>query len=188
MQYGIVFRPKRGQDISGDAYLIVEVYGAHLIAVADGLGSGEEAAQAARLAMATVGEHAWANLPDILQWCHLALRGTRGAVMGLLKIETEGRQVSYAGVGNIDLRSHSASGFRPFNAYGIIGSRLPDVRTFVGDYEPGDLFVLSTDGITRQFNLDKLPAVRGQSPQSLAQQIVASFGRQEDDMTVLVIA
>lgn len=188
MQFGIVFRPKNGQTVSGDGYVIVAMDGVHVVAVADGLGSGQQAARAARLALATLVEHVWTDLPNIMRQCHLALRGTRGAVMAVLKIDSARRQVSYAGVGNVDLHSQSASGFRPINAYGILGSRLPDVRAFGGAYTPGDVFVLSTDGLTRRFSLDQLPAVQGQPPQTLAEQIAAGFGRPEDDLTVLVVA
>lgn len=187
MEYGIVFRPKAGQYVSGDAYLIADLGGVYLAAVADGLGSGEDAAQAARRAIAIVGENVWEPLPAILRRCHQALHNTRGAVMGILRIEGQSRRVSYAGVGNIDLRSRSASGFQPINAYGILGSRLPEVRACEGVYTPGDLFVLSSDGITRQFNLDRLPMRAGLSPQMLAEQIAASFSRTEDDVTVLVM-
>jgi len=187
MQYGIVFRPKKGQEVSGDGYLILGLDGVFVVAVADGLGSGEDAAHASRLAMATVGEYAWAELPEMLRWCHLALRGSRGAVMSVLKIDRDKDRVSYAGVGNVGFRGLSAADFRPINAYGIIGSRFPSVRAFEGVYTPGDIFVLSTDGITRGFSLDKVSAVRGQPPQVLAEQIAGRFSRQEDDVTVVVI-
>lgn len=188
MQYGVVFRPKAGQAVSGDAYLIMGIDDVCIVAVADGLGSGKEAAIASRQAMMTVSENVWADLPSILRQCHIALRGTRGAVMGVLKIEHERGQASYAGVGNIEFRSHSASSFRPINAYGIVGSRLPYVRAFEGAYAPGDMFVLCTDGIMRQFSLDKLPVAHTQSLQTLAEQIAAGFSRTEDDVTVLVVA
>jgi hypothetical protein len=112
-------------------------------------------------------------------------------VMSVLRIKVDARsgggQVSYAGVGNVDFCSQTANGFRPLNAYGIIGSRFPKVRQFEGVYAPGDLFVLSTDGITRQFNLDKIQPTPGQSPQALAQTIADKFSRLEDDVTVLVV-
>jgi serine phosphatase RsbU (regulator of sigma subunit) len=188
MQYGIVFKPKEGQSVSGDAYLVAELDEMYMTVVADGLGSGLDAAQAAQLAVRTVGEHLWADLPSILRQCHTALRGTRGAVMSLLKIEVDARRVSYAGIGNVNLRSWTAGGFHPINAYGIVGSRWPQVRAFSGAYTPGDMYVLSTDGITRQFGLDRIPGTPGQSLQALAEHIAAHFGRPEDDVTVLVVA
>jgi serine/threonine protein phosphatase PrpC len=184
----MVYRPKAGQSRSGDGYLVAELDGMCLVAVADGLGSGDEAAQAARLALATVGQYMWSNLSEVLQACHQALNRSRGAVMGLLRIKFESRQASYAGVGNVDMRSLSASGFHPINAYGIVGSRFPVVRVFEGTYTPGDVFVLSTDGITRRFSLDKLPAVRGRPPQDVADQIAAEYGTSADDVTVVVVA
>jgi negative regulator of sigma-B (phosphoserine phosphatase) len=192
MRYGVVFRPKTGQRVSGDAYLIIDEGKTCLATVVDGLGSGSEAAHASRLALATVGEQPWAELTDILRQCHLALLGTRGAVMSLLRIEfgagARGGQVSYAGVGNVDFHGQSASNFSAWNAYGIIGSRFPKVQVFQGLYTPGDLFVLSTDGISRQFRLGSFPAARGQPPQVVADKIAEGFGRMEDDVTVLVMA
>jgi serine/threonine protein phosphatase PrpC len=188
---GIVFRPKKGQRISGDAYLVMHLERIYLAVLADGLGSGEAAAKASQQAMMTASQHAWADLPDILQQCHVALRKTRGAVMGLLKItlnKAGGGRVSYAGVGNIGVSAQTAYTFQPFNAYGIVGSRLPKVQVFEGVYTPGDMFALSTDGITRNFQLSKIPAAREQAPQVVAEKIDEGFSRDEDDVTVLVIA
>jgi serine/threonine protein phosphatase PrpC len=188
---GIVFRPKKGQCISGDAYLVMHLERTYMAVLVDGLGSGEAAARASRRAVMTACTHAWADLPYILQQCHLALRKTRGAVMSLLKITLHpvgGERVSYAGVGNIGFSAQSAHSFQPINANGIVGSRLPKVNVFEGVYTPGDVFVLSTDGITRRFNLSQIPEAREQPPQVIAAKIDEGFSREDDDVTVLVVA
>lgn len=188
---GIVFRPKKGQHISGDAYLVMHFERIYLAVLADGLGSGEAAAKASQQAVVAACTHAWADLPDILQQCHLALRKTRGAVMSLLKITLNtggGGQVSYAGVGNIGFSAQAAHSFQPINANGIVGSRLPKVQVFEGVYTPGDMFALSTDGIARRFNLNQIPAVREQPPQVVAEKIDEGFSCDNDDVTVLVVA
>ncbi|MBN1886800.1 MAG: SpoIIE family protein phosphatase [Thermoflexales bacterium] len=188
---GIVFRPKKGQRVSGDAYLVMHLERTYIAVLVDGLGSGEAAAKASHQAVLTTCAHVWAELPDILQQCHLALRRTRGAVMSLLKITlnpTGGGRVSYAGVGNIGFSAQAAHSFQPINANGIVGSRLPKVRVFEGIYTPGDVFALSSDGITRRFNLDQIPAAREQAPQLIAEKIDQDFSRDDDDVTVLVVA
>jgi hypothetical protein len=53
-------------------------------------------------------------------------------------------------------------------------------------YTPGDLFALSTDGISRKFHWEALPS-RDKDPQTLAEIIARRFARPDDDVTVLVI-
>lgn len=186
LKTGVVARPKAGQKVSGDAYEIVRSGGATLVALADGLGAGPIAAEAAQLAMKIVRSNVQANLPDLLQLCHQALLGTRGAVVGLLRIVPLHRHVAYAAIGNIECSTVSATGFKPLAAYGIVGRRLPHLRLFEGVYTPGDLFALSTDGISRKFNWNGLASL-DKDPQTLAEIIAQNFGRQDDDVTILVI-
>lgn len=186
LKFGAVAWPKTGQPLSGDAYEIVESAGTVLIALADGLGSGPFAAQAAQAAMAIVRSNAQANLPDLLGLCHHALLGTRGVVMGLLRIAPMWGRVTFVGVGNIQCTTVTASGFKPLAAYGIVGRRLPNPRPFEGVYTPGDLFALSTDGISTKFSWNGLPSL-DKDPQALAETIARRFARLDDDVTVVVI-
>ena len=186
LKFGTVAWPKIGQPVSGDAYEIIESDGAVLVALADGLGSGPLAAQAAQSAMAVVRSNAQASLPDLLHLCHRALLGTRGVVMALLRIAPMWGRVSFAGVGNIECTTVTASGFKPLAAYGIVGRRLPNPRPFEGVYTPGDLFALSTDGISTKFSWNGLPSL-DKDPQALADIIARRFARLDDDVTVVVI-
>jgi len=186
LKIGVVARPKAGQEVSGDAYEIVRCGGNTLVALADGLGSGPNAAAAAQLAMEIVHSNAQAGLPDLLRLCHQALQGTRGAVMGLLRVAPSQRQVAYAAIGNIECSTVSATGFKPLAAYGIVGRRLPRLRPFEGVYTPGDLFALSTDGISRKFNWNGLSSL-DKDPQTLAETIARHFAKLDDDVTILVI-
>jgi serine/threonine protein phosphatase PrpC len=186
LKIGVAAWPKVGQEVSGDAYEIVQCGEDTLVALADGLGSGPNAAQAAQLAMQIVRSNAQAGLPDLLRLCHQALRGTRGAVMGLLRVAPIQRRVAYAAIGNIECSTVSATCFKPLAAYGIVGRRLPHPRPFEGVYTPGDLFALSTDGISRKFHWEALPS-QDRDPQTLAEIIARHFARPDDDVTVLVI-
>jgi negative regulator of sigma-B (phosphoserine phosphatase) len=136
--------------------------------------------------MDVVRSNARASLPDLLRLCHQALQGTRGAVMGLLQITPARQHVAYAAIGNIECTTVSATGFKPLAAYGIVGRRLPRLRSFEGAYTPGDLFALSTDGISRKFNWNGLPSLE-KEPQALAETIARHYARPDDDVTILVI-
>jgi negative regulator of sigma-B (phosphoserine phosphatase) len=55
VSWGAALRPKRGQSISGDAYVVAPFTPHGLqVAVIDGLGGGEEAARAAQGAVAVI--------------------------------------------------------------------------------------------------------------------------------------
>ena len=196
IKFGIVQRPKQGRHISGDAVFVHDgqnpgsEQGRVLVAVIDGLGAGEGAAEASGKAVACIRDHLDEPLAVLVARCHRALRGTRGAVMTLMRIDLAARQVSFVGVGNVGVRSRSAANAQPISGNGIVGFRLPTLREFSYNYTPGDLFVLFTDGVSHHFTLDDRALspidFRG-DPQGLADAIAARYGKPEDDVTVVVV-
>ena len=188
MEFGIVYRPKSGRNVSGDAYLIREQEEAALICLADGLGSGEAAAEAAQAAIHCVKVHSTSSLSDIMAECHQALKRTRGAVMALMHISFAESAVTFVGVGNIGIHVRSVAPIKPISKNGIVGYRLPRLREFTYPYTPGDLFVLHTDGISSRFALDGALWTEGaQDVQTLADRIAQNFGKENDDVTILVV-
>jgi negative regulator of sigma-B (phosphoserine phosphatase) len=187
MKFGIVHRPKSGRNISGDAYLIKEGEEATLVCLVDGLGSGEAAAEAAQAAIRCVEVNSTLPLSDIMAKCHQALRGTRGAVMALLHVSFAESVMAFVGVGNIGIHVRSTALIKPISRNGIVGYRLPSLREFTYPYTPGDLFVLHTDGISSRLTLDDaLWTEEAQDVQTLANAIAQHFGKENDDVTVLV--
>ena len=187
MEFGIVYLPKHGRDISGDAYLIKEEEEATLVCLVDGLGSGEAAAEAAQAAIRCVEVSNTSSLSDIMTRCHQALRGTRGAVMALLRVSFVESAIAFVGVGNIGIHIRSTAPIKPISRNGIVGYRLPRLQEFTYPYSAGDLFVLHTDGISSRFTLDgALWTKEAKDVQTLANAIACNFGKANDDVTVLV--
>ena len=187
MEFGIVQRPKSGRNISGDAYLIREEEEATLICLVDGLGSGEGAAEAAQAAIGCVEVNSTLSLSDIMAKCHQALKGTRGAVMALMRISFVESMVTFVGVGNIGIHVRSTALIRPISRNGIVGYRLPRLKEFTYSYTPGDIFVLHTDGISNRFTLDNAVWMQeAQDVQTLADEIAQNFGKENDDLTVII--
>jgi len=187
MKFGIVYRPKSGHHISGDAYLIKEGEKATLVCLIDGLGSGKAAAEAAQAAIGCVEVSSTLPLSDIMAKCHQALRGTRGAVMVLLRVSFTESAMGFVGVGNIGIHVHSSALVKPISRNGIVGYRLPRLQEITYPYTSGDLFVLHTDGISSRFILDDgLWTKEAQDVQTLADEIAQNFGKDNDDVTVLV--
>ncbi|MDY7040767.1 MAG: SpoIIE family protein phosphatase [Chloroflexota bacterium] len=189
LRYGIANRPKKGEEVSGDAYVITEAESAVTIGLVDGLGSGEAALEASQLAIRRITLNSTEDLKELVTRCHEELRGTRGAVMALLRINLKSKKVSFVGVGNIGLYAWSAESIMPISHPGVVGShRLPNLREFTYRYTPGDLFVLYSDGVSDRLIMeDDLPDLGRIDPQAAADIIAERYGKEHDDITVIVV-
>jgi serine phosphatase RsbU (regulator of sigma subunit) len=179
-------RPYPGELVNGDAWR-VDRHGAWVrIAVIDGLGHGIQAADAANAALALLEEHPDAEPIRILELCHGALRGTRGAAIGVVMIDSSARRLCFAGVGNVEARLWQNGQEKRFSsARGIVGATLPRLRTDESPLEEAWRLVIHTDGVSARFRLsDLLQAESGL--QELADTILAEWGRTTDDATVVV--
>lgn len=187
VSWGAVCRPKEGQSISGDTY-VVEPYGESglLVAVIDGLGGGEAAALAANRAAAVTRANLGRDIAEIITLGHAALHSTRGAVIGLLNFDLRARKTSFVGVGNIGVQVYSREPIKPISKNGILGYRLPQLLKLNYSYNFGDTFVLYSDGISSRFNLDGT-VDHTQEPQTIAETILKLHGKSNDDATVVVV-
>jgi serine phosphatase RsbU (regulator of sigma subunit) len=185
--WGAVCRPKQGQTISGDTYVVHETDNQTVLAsVIDGLGGGEAAATASGLAAEVLRTHPSQPLDALIHASHRALHGTRGAVIALLRLDLRTRQAYYVGVGNIGVYVYSSDSIKPISKNGILGYRLPTLLPLSYTYNSGDTFVLYSDGISARFSSEgrlngSLP------PQNLAEQILRDYGKTNDDATVVVV-
>ena len=102
LEWGVATLTLAGQLESGDLHLVREVGGGVLVAVVDGLGHGEEAAAAARLAVTTLDQFAPEPIASLVQRCHEALHGTRGAVMSVAYFDPTRDTMTWVGLGNVE--------------------------------------------------------------------------------------
>ena len=189
MEYGIVQRPKIGNIVSGDGYLVRETELGVVVAVCDGLGSGEKADRSARLAIQGVAEHLDAALVDILAYCHYTIlaAGGVGVMMTLLRLGLAAGRLEYAGVGNVRFQAHSRRVIQPITRYGYLGVRLPTLHGLRFDYDPGDTFLLHTDGISSRFHLSNHLRDLRSGAQRLADIVLAEYRKDHDDATLVAV-
>ena len=179
-------RPHPTEVVSGDAWHVDWTAAGCRIAVVDGLGHGPDAAAAAARAGAVLAAAPHASPGEALRLCHDALRGTRGAAVGIAAIEPALGLLTFAGVGNVEARL--VAGRRTLrlpSSRGIVGAVLPTLRPLQAALEPGWLLILHSDGVSDRFDLQEIPAASG-DPQRLADAILARWGRATDDATVVV--
>jgi len=159
----------------------------HLLAIIDGLGHGQEACDAAQTALAFIGAHTAWPLPDLLQGLDEALKASRGAAIGLVRLGSD--RLEHVGVGNTRTlcwrgkqRLHLPS--QP----GIVGSGLrgPIQWTRMA-LQPDDWLILFTDGIHERAQLPlRLPEWQ-RDPQTLCQHLLTQWRDARDDAGVLVL-
>jgi serine/threonine protein phosphatase PrpC len=185
MQIDIAKRPMLGQNVSGD--LVTVIRGSDrdvLVVVADGLGHGEKAQEAAEAFCAFAELNAGAPLEAIMRDGSRAISATRGAAAALIRIDRGGTRLTFCGVGNIELQATSAEAIRPVCMPGIVGRPLRKVLAFDYPLREGDLLVAHTDGISSRFRLEdyaRLPTAEA------AARILAEHGKGHDDATCVAI-
>jgi negative regulator of sigma-B (phosphoserine phosphatase) len=184
MEIAAAQRPATGESQCGDAYTVVQEDQTTLVAVADGLGHGPEAARAARAFCEHAESQAHRPLESILATADAALSGTRGAAVALLRLDPEGR-FDFAGVGNIAVRALSRRAIHPISVAGTLGRRnARRLRCESFDVEEGDLLVVHTDGVSSRYDLG---ALRDDAAARIAVALLSSFGKSHDDATCVVV-
>jgi phosphoserine phosphatase RsbX len=190
VEWGVATRARRGEATSGDLGLVCVLPGGALVAGIDGLGHGIEAALAARTAADVIRESASRDLAPLVERCHIALKGTRGAAISVAFISTSDGGLTWLAVGNVEGRVLSADPSAPQPkgslalTSGIPGHELPRLRTAALDVQPGDVLILATDGIATAF-ADSLD-ISG-STRAISERILADHWKPSDDALVVVV-
>lgn len=190
LDYGVADRAKPGERVSGDLSAVREQPESVLIAVADGLGHGPEAAHAAAFAMTAL-DGAWPRQPlsRLMDICHAALSATRGAALALAVLDANSETLTWLGVGNVEGRliSRTADGQREGRSLlmhsGIVGHHLPSLHPTTLALQPGDVIAIATDGISSGFEQEIRLDL---SPQQMASRVFARCAKDTDDALVLV--
>lgn len=183
---GLVHNPVLGEAHAGDEYVVIDRGDYVLIAVADGLGHGPEARDAACKAVREIERHAERTPQALVELCHTALRGTRGAVLAIVRIDRAQRTLTHSGLGNIESRILGVEKVRrPVTLNGIVGHSARKFRQETFPFEPGDMLIMHSDGISDRFDLS--PASRSRDPQMLANQLVQQYGHAHDDQIMLIV-
>ncbi|TAK79201.1 MAG: stage II sporulation protein E (SpoIIE) [Gammaproteobacteria bacterium] len=188
LSYAASTAPMTGETENGDQYLVKQSPHSVLIAIADGLGHGEEASIAAKKAMQVLNDTHGESLIDLVHLCHTALEATRGSVLMLAHTQAD-CSVVWLGIGNI-LGIHWSSKDQGKSTLlasqgGVVGFQLPHLRTGQFTAEPGDTLIFATDGIFEQF-IEYQPNPHS-SPQVIANHIFKTYRNTNDDALVLVL-
>jgi anti-sigma regulatory factor (Ser/Thr protein kinase) len=185
-QAGVVSIPKDGEVVCGDAWEVASDGGRDWAMVADGLGHGPGAADAAQMAVRVFRENLQSEPVGILRLIHAALQSTRGAAAAAAVVDLERETVRFAGVGNIGAVVWSAGAGRNLVSHnGTLGHKLNKVQEFDYPFPRGALLVMHSDGLVSRWGLDEYPGLAAKDPSLAAGVLYRDFQRGRDDVTVL---
>ena len=186
---GAVHLPKQGLSICGDAWLVKQCDGHTLCAVADGLGHGPLAATASSVIIAALKTIRSLSSPsDVIEVAHQSAKSTCGASLGVAILNPDGREVRFAGVGNVSaivvsggVRNHLLS------SNGVVGDEYRKAKEFTQPWSKESLFVMHSDGFSERWDLRRYPGLDTKDPSLIAGIFYRDFSRPHDDKTVLIM-
>jgi negative regulator of sigma-B (phosphoserine phosphatase) len=190
LEYGVAKFVLPGQDESGDHHLICCIRSGILIAAIDGIGHGEEAANAAKAAAYTLKSSAGEPIISLVERCHEKLRATRGVVLSLAFIDPAHAMMTWLGVGNVQgvlMRADAKNGNVQESLLlraGVVGSQLPAIQATALPIAQGDTLFFATDGVRSDFSATLSAR---ENPQRAADRILEHYGTGTDDALVLVV-
>lgn len=180
-------RAIEGESVCGDSCGWWVSGGRTVLALADGLGHGGKAAQAAEAALACIGANLEEDCETIFHRCDAALRDTRGAALALAIIDSRDGRLTIATVGNIRaLLLSDQADLRLDGTRGIVGAGYRRLVPETLPLLPGNTLALFSDGV------EEFPALRdffGESAWPMdeqAQRFLERWGRSDDDASILV--
>lgn len=189
VKYHVVSEALAAETECGDQYLVKEWNDSILIAVADGLGHGSEAAFAAKQAMKIIDAHANEPIERLVTICDQELKETRGIALTIARINNN-YTLTYLAIGNVTGICWQQNELAKLSKHslllegGVVGYQLPlSLKPKNFPIRSGDIFILATDGIKSQFE-DAPPKL--ESTDKIAKLIFNSYRNENDDGLVLV--
>lgn len=186
LEVGAVMVPYPGEVVCGDGWSARVREDGGTLLVVDGLGHGAGAAEASSAAVAAFRSGEDRPPAALLDGMHGALRGTRGAAVGVADVRLGG-ELRFAGVGNIAGVLWSPQEARSMISHnGIVGHEMRKVQEFSYPWPAGGLVILHSDGLTGRWGLEAYPGLVARHPSLIAGVLYRDFCRGRDDATVLV--
>ncbi len=180
-------RPCRGERASGDIAVVIERADYVLLAVVDALGHGYEASRVAYSIGRLLTRMALVDPAEILTAMHDELRGSIGAAAGVAVFYPDSGELRFCCVGNVTARMFGSRESRFAGNPGLLGDTLRSQAAQCITLQPGDVFLLYSDGIRDRFELSDYPQLQYQGAETVARSLLERFGKSHDDASCVVL-
>jgi len=174
-----------GESECGDLWSFEARPGGGRIVVADGLGHGPLAREAALAALGAI----WERPPGAaraLEDAHRAARGTRGAALAVVEVDLATQEIRFAGFGNVAgvlVRPERVQSMVSMSGTAGQGKLKP--REFTYRFVRGELLVMSSDGLTSGWSLEPYVGLALRHPGLVAGVLYRDHSPRRDDVTVV---
>jgi anti-sigma regulatory factor (Ser/Thr protein kinase) len=183
---GAVSVAKPGEEVCGDSWGVSAGPDETTLLVADGLGHGPEAAEAAVEAVRLFHRFNGHRAPVLLDYIHGGLRATRGAAVSVARFQPASGKLVYSGIGNVaGVIAVNGELRRMVSMPGTAGHNARKIQAFDYPFTSG-LVILHSDGIASNWTLDRYPNLAARHPTLIAAVLYRDLTRHRDDATVLV--
>ncbi len=175
-----------GEIVCGDGWLLRQEGDQATLVLADGLGHGPGAQEAALGALAVMAAHPFQSPAQLMERMHAALRPTRGAAVTLVRLDAAAGRVDYAGAGNVVARLVSGTEDRSLLVqHGTAGVAMSRVQQMSAPWPEHALLVLHSDGLATRWRLP--PTLLARTPSLVSAALLRDHARGRDDATVVVV-
>jgi anti-sigma regulatory factor (Ser/Thr protein kinase) len=188
LQQGAAMVCAPGETVCGDGWALERSGDRCALLMADGLGHGVHAAEAAQAAVNSFRTDPFAAPGQVIERLHAALRSTRGAAVCVVQADLAQRRVVHAGAGNISARLLSGTEDRTLlSQNGTAGVAVRRVQEQVFDWPPHAMLVLHSDGLGSRWELGEERGLLQHHPALLAAWLLRRHARGRDDATVVAL-
>ena len=180
--------PYPGERVCGDGWFFHRDDERTVALLADGLGHGWGASEAAQEAITAFKANVHLNPASLLSLIHDALRKTRGAVAAVGEIRPAQGRLTYAGVGNISAVLSSGNTSKNLVSHnGTLGMTLSRLQEFSADWPNDGILIMHSDGLQTRWDLNAYAGLAAKHPAVIGGALLRDFRRQRDDASVIVI-
>jgi anti-sigma regulatory factor (Ser/Thr protein kinase) len=181
--------PIEGERVCGDAMDWVETHDRFIVILADGLGHGPQAAEAADEAIKTFRAHSSLSPGAILARVNDALRKTRGAAAAIAEVRPLSGTIIYSGVGNIAgiMMSAGKLGRNMVSHNGTLGHIVPRIQEFTSVWPRDGRLIMFSDGLQTRWDLSQYPGLTTRPAAMIAAVLLRDLRRSRDDSSVFVL-
>jgi anti-sigma regulatory factor (Ser/Thr protein kinase) len=183
---GAVCVSKPGEEVCGDGWVVADTADGYHLMMADGLGHGLGAADAARAAVRCFERDPTLGPAAQVSAIHQALRGTRGAAVAVVRVDRRVGVATFAGVGNIAGSIIGDRGSRQLvSLNGTAGHTVHKINEFSYPWTDDALLLVHTDGLVSRWDIALYPGLVQRHPSLVAGVLFRDFNRGRDDVTVV---
>ncbi|WP_304244063.1 SpoIIE family protein phosphatase, partial [Gracilinema caldarium] len=188
IEIGGINVPIPNEELSGDCWTIEPLGNRYRVFLADGLGHGKAASDAAITAVTLFRKNKTMRLEDLVYLIHQGLMSTRGVVLSILEIDQDRGKLLHIGVGNISTRIiNSETQKTLLSSNGTVGVNI--YKTYINeiDINKESIIIIHSDGINEHWNQKEIFRLWNHHPAVISGWLYHQYGRPRDDASCVVI-